>query len=144
MDRRELRHSVKGTDGSVAGLRFRTDEVNKIHEHEASWHPIISALPNGLSSAAKQLATEVIYRKRHLEGLLRARKYRGRHGMAMHFGCGNRIKDGWVNIDLRPEADLTLDVRERLPFPDGTFNIIYSEHFLEHFDLSSRYHKVVV
>jgi predicted SAM-dependent methyltransferase len=51
--------------------------------------------------------------------------------MAMHFGSGNRIKEGWVNIDLNPAADLTLDLRERLPFPDNSFSIIYSEHFLE-------------
>jgi hypothetical protein len=94
--------------------------------------PLVSALPIGLGSATKQLALEVIYRKRHLAGMLKARKYRGQRGMAMHLGCGNRIKDGWVNIDLNPAADLTLDLRERLPFPDDSFSIIYSEHFLEH------------
>lgn len=67
---------------------------------------LISALPIGLGAAVKQLAAEVIYRRRHLKGLRKARKYRERKGMAMHVGCGNNIKDGWVNIDLTPAADL--------------------------------------
>src|SRR6266852_5924037 len=93
----------------------------------------LTALPVGLRAATEQLAAEVVYRKRRLQGLLKSRKYRGQHSMAMHLGCGSRIKDGWVNIDLTRAADLTLDVRERLPFRDNTFRIIYSEHFLEHF-----------
>ena len=95
---------------------------------------VISVMPIGVGSATKQLAVEAVYFTRHLKGKIKARQYRGRHGMAMHLGCGNRIKDGWVNIDLKPTADLTLDVREPLPFADDTFSIIYSEHFLEHFD----------
>jgi predicted SAM-dependent methyltransferase len=94
----------------------------------------LSALPVGLGSAVRLLAVEAVYRKRHLRGLTKARRYNGRRGMMMHLGCGSTIKDGWVNIDLKPDADLTLDVRERLPFADGAFGVIYSEHFLEHLD----------
>jgi predicted SAM-dependent methyltransferase len=95
---------------------------------------LISALPIGLGRATKQLAAEVVFRQRHLKGLIKARKYRGAQGMAMHLGCGAQIKPGWVNVDINPAADLTLDVREPLPFADGTFGTIYSEHFLEHLD----------
>ena len=95
---------------------------------------LLSALPVGLGATVKQLALELDYRRRHLNGVLKARKYRGRRGMKMHLGCGHRVKDGWVNIDLNSAADLTLDVRERLPFRNDTFRTIYSEHFLEHFD----------
>jgi SAM-dependent methyltransferase len=43
------------------------------------------------------------------------------------------LKPGWVNIDWFFEnADLRLDLREGLPFPDDSASIIYSEHFLEH------------
>jgi predicted SAM-dependent methyltransferase len=94
--------------------------------------PLIKALPTGLRDATEQVAAEVVIRKRHLRGLFKARKYRGRYNMAMHLGSGDRIKEGWVNIDQNPAADLTLDLRERLPFPESTFSIIYSEHFLEH------------
>lgn len=96
--------------------------------------PLIHILPTGLRDATRRFAAEVVIGKRHFQGLFKARKYRGRYGMAMHLGSGDRIKEGWINIDLNPAADLTLDLRERLPFADNSFGIIYSEHFLEHFD----------
>lgn len=96
--------------------------------------PLIHALPIGLRGAARQFAAEMVILKHHRRGLIEARKYRERRGMAMHLGSGDKIKEGWVNIDLNPTADLTLDLREPLPFPDNTFRIIYSEHLLEHFD----------
>jgi predicted SAM-dependent methyltransferase len=96
--------------------------------------PLIRALPTGLREAAQQFAAEVVIRKRHRQGLIKARKYRGRRAMAMQLGSADMIKEGWVNIDLSPTADLTLDLREPLPFPDNTFRIIYSEHVLEHFN----------
>jgi len=37
---------------------------------------LISALPIGLGRATRQLAAEVVYRQRHLKGLIKARKYR--------------------------------------------------------------------
>jgi predicted SAM-dependent methyltransferase len=53
----------------------------------------------------------------------------------LHLGCGNVILPGWVNVDLQPHAgvDRVLDVRDGLPFENVEF--IFSEHFLEHFDL---------
>jgi len=95
---------------------------------------LAQALPAGLREASRALVNELVNRKRHLQGLLKARKYRGRHGMAMHLGSGERVKTGWVNIDLNPAADLTLDLRERLPFADNTFSMIYSEHLLDCID----------
>ena len=89
--------------------------------------PLIHVLPAGLRGATRNFADEVVIRKRHLQGVFKARKYRGQYGMAMHLGSGDRIKEGWVNIDLNPAADLTLDLRERLPFADNSFRLIYSE-----------------
>jgi predicted SAM-dependent methyltransferase len=94
---------------------------------------LLSLLPTGLHEATTHLVYEMVYRERHIRGMFKARRYRGRCGMAMHLGCGNNIKEGWVNIDLNRSADLTLDVRERIPFADNTFRTIYSEHFYEHF-----------
>jgi predicted SAM-dependent methyltransferase len=96
--------------------------------------PLIHGLPTDLREAAEQLATEVAIRKRHRQGLIKARRYRGRSGIAMQLGGADKSKEGWVNIDLSLAADLTLDLRERLPFPDNTVRRIYSEHFLEHFN----------
>jgi predicted SAM-dependent methyltransferase len=55
-------------------------------------------------------------------------------GMKLNVGCGPNIKDSWVNIDLHPAADLRLDARRRMPFADGSADIVYSEHFLEHLE----------
>ena len=54
---------------------------------------------------------------------------------ALHIGCGPNKKPGWVNIDLGKDADIRLDLRERLPFPDNSVNMVYSEHFFEHLSL---------
>lgn len=52
--------------------------------------------------------------------------------LKLNVGCGSQRKQGWLNIDLAESADLQLDVREKLPFQDGSVAMIYSEHFLEH------------
>lgn len=54
---------------------------------------------------------------------------------ALHIGCGPNIKPGWVNIDLNKCADICLDLREALPFPDNSVKMVYSEHFFEHLSL---------
>ena len=95
---------------------------------------LVRAFPVGLRKAAEQFGAELVMRKRHLRGLRNARRYRGMHGLAMQLGSADKTKKGWVNVDLSPEAELTLDLREPLPFTDNTFRIIYSEHVLEHFD----------
>src|SRR5437762_2757021 len=95
---------------------------------------VIFTLPVGLDNAAKLLGTEIVIRARHLRGVTKARRYRGERGLALHLGCGGQIKVGWINVDVKRGADLTLDIRERLPFSDKSFNVIYSEHFLEHVD----------
>jgi predicted SAM-dependent methyltransferase len=52
--------------------------------------------------------------------------------LRLHLASGFHAKPGWVNIDLIEGADLQLDLRQPLPFPDGSASQIYSEHFFEH------------
>lgn len=57
---------------------------------------------------------------------------------AVHVACGNVRFEGWVNLDLLPQngvADLVCDVRNGLPFADGSCQYIYNEHFLEHLSI---------
>jgi predicted SAM-dependent methyltransferase len=54
--------------------------------------------------------------------------------MRLHIGCGSNIRSGYINIDINPNADLTLDMREPFPFESGSCALTYSEHFLEHLD----------
>jgi predicted SAM-dependent methyltransferase len=66
----------------------------------------------------------------HWRGVRRARSVK--LPCALHIGCGENAKPGWVNVDFNGAADLSLDVREPLPFPDDSITMIYSEHFFEH------------
>lgn len=52
----------------------------------------------------------------------------------LHLGCGNHIIEGWLNCDYLPYSEqvMRLDVTERFPFPDGTFDYAFSEHMIEH------------
>jgi predicted SAM-dependent methyltransferase len=53
----------------------------------------------------------------------------------LQLGAGEHPHDGWLNTDLHGYGrdDLVfLDVRKRFPLPDASFDLVYSEHMLEH------------
>ncbi|MCX7046451.1 MAG: methyltransferase domain-containing protein [Candidatus Sumerlaeota bacterium] len=77
--------------------------------------------------------------------------------MKLHLGCGARILEGWVNVDYALGAKLAKaplfrfinrkvkifdmdwdrriylhDLRKRFPWPDGSVEMAYSSHTLEH------------
>ncbi|NJN25005.1 MAG: methyltransferase domain-containing protein [Cyclobacteriaceae bacterium] len=55
----------------------------------------------------------------------------------LHLGCGNRIINGWVNIDLQ-NSDLDLDLSKGvLPFTNESVAYVVSQHFFEHLHLDS-------
>src|SRR5918994_7921459 len=58
-----------------------------------------------------------------------------REDQAVHLGCGATYLPGFVNVDANPlrHVDMWLDVRDGLPFRDGTVRFIYTVHVLEHF-----------
>lgn len=70
----------------------------------------------------------------HRASVKRAQVYHTQTGLKLNLGCGPNLKPGWVNVDLSPEADLQLDLREPLPFDEGSVAMIYSEHFFEHLE----------
>ena len=55
----------------------------------------------------------------------------------LHVGCGTKPFAGWINIDLkaRPHVELVWNVTDGLPFPNGSCELIHSEHVLEHIPL---------
>ena len=65
--------------------------------------------------------------------LVRYRRLLRKPCQKLHLGCGSKIFAGWTNIDMNPKGDITLDLREGLPFRDGSAQLIYSEHTFEHF-----------
>lgn len=55
--------------------------------------------------------------------------------LKLHLGSGPVSLDGWVNIDLdAPAADMLLDLRQPLPFADGSVTHVFSEHVIEHIE----------
>jgi predicted SAM-dependent methyltransferase len=54
--------------------------------------------------------------------------------LKLNVGAGVKRKQGWVNVDLHPAADIKTDARRKLPFRSNSASIIYSEHFFEHLE----------
>lgn len=51
----------------------------------------------------------------------------------INIGAGATSIPGFVNIDLAPHADVTLDLgRDRLPFDDSSVDLVFSYHAIEH------------
>ena len=91
-------------------------------------------VPRGMAPFAPTLLFEAYALVRHPLSLMVARKYKSASRIRLHAGGGANVKIGWFNLDLSPSADLKVDLRRRLPLPDGCSSIVYSEHFLEHLD----------
>jgi predicted SAM-dependent methyltransferase len=92
------------------------------------------ATSRGLWDAFRLVRTEWRIMQLHRRGVRKARELAGARDLKLHLGCGSNRKAGFVNIDLDPQADLTLDLREALPFEDNSCALVYSEHFLEHLE----------
>ena len=88
----------------------------------------------GFRSSLGHLWSEVKILYKHQRGIHQVGKLPSQQHLRLHLGCGPKIKDGWLNIDSSFQADITLDVREPLPFLENSCSIIYSEHLLEHLD----------
>lgn len=54
--------------------------------------------------------------------------------MKLNLGCGEDIKEGWVNIDRvgGPGIDMVVELRGPLPLADGVAEEVLASHILEH------------
>ncbi|MEU5159123.1 methyltransferase domain-containing protein [Streptomyces sp. NPDC020875] len=90
---------------------------------------------HGLARALRTAARELEVHRHHLAG--RGSRPGGRieqRPARVQIGGGAHRVDGFFHIDARPPADLLWDVREGLPLQDGSVELLFSEHFLEHID----------
>jgi|SRR5712672_1624071 hypothetical protein len=94
-------------------------------------------IPVGLYGALRLLGDEINMHRLHRKGIKKAKAYASQNDIKLNIGCGPNRKPSWVNIDLLPDVDVSLDIREPMPFPDNSVTIVYSEHFFEHLDYPS-------
>jgi predicted SAM-dependent methyltransferase len=88
----------------------------------------------GLRRASWQLGSELFLAVRHLYGLGRARLLVDEYPLRLNLGSFTDVRPGWVSVDpfVLWGGTLPLDLREPLPFPDDSAELIHAEHFLEH------------
>jgi SAM-dependent methyltransferase len=55
----------------------------------------------------------------------------------LHFGCGSRQVEGWLNVDVA-DSDYDVDLGNGyLPWMDKSFDVALSQHVIEHLELKS-------
>ncbi len=54
----------------------------------------------------------------------------------LNFGAGPYPVSGWVNADISPSSEFYIDARKPILLPEGSFDAVFSEHFLEHLEYS--------
>lgn len=54
----------------------------------------------------------------------------------INIGAGPHRVPGWITVDMEKGADIVADVRWRIPLPDASVEMIFSEHTIEHIRFS--------
>lgn len=68
----------------------------------------------------------------HRQGMKKIRRLKWARPEKINLGCGDALKEGFLNVDIIPCGDLSLDLRRGLPFETECCDLIFSEHFFEH------------
>jgi predicted SAM-dependent methyltransferase len=88
----------------------------------------------GVYLALKALVLEAIILYRDLKGRWTLRRQGWLRPEKINLGCGPLLKTGYLNVDIYPGGDVTLDLRKDLPFASASCGRIFSEHFVEHLE----------
>ena len=73
--------------------------------------------------------------RRMQRGRLIARYLAQNDARKLQLGAAENVQPGWLNTDLHGygrEDIVYLDVRKPFPLPDASFDLVYSEHMIEH------------
>jgi len=148
-DRRRLGHLRYDTEGSepadwrlwkkiaAAGARMGfSDQIVAIHYAEAphrqgSWLKFTHGIPD----LGRTLRAHRIGSKGPTHEWLDSRLGSGKVKINVGSGLKHRLGPDWKNLDILRGADIRADVRKGLPFDDGSVDLLYSEHFIEHLSL---------
>ena len=107
-----------------------TDDKDTWTEYAPSGTPVISIDP--LKTLDEQIVT--IHREAPCRYLATTDVPK------LHIGCGPFVMEGWLNVDIncyRPDIRY-LDAGKPYPYPDHSFNYIYSEHLFEHLSIEEQ------
>ena len=85
-------------------------------------------------AALRTFETERTISAHHRRGLRQLRNQSLWRPAKLNLGCGPVLKKGFLNVDMWPPADVTLDLRRGLPFESNCSDLIFSEHCFEHLD----------
>lgn len=98
-------------------------------------------MDSAIRSALKQIGPLVqLVRKARRQKQLHERKGAIRRYLdqspqrKLQIGTSINVLPGWFNVDIIPlyEGAYFMDATERFPFPDASFDYIFSEHMIEH------------
>lgn len=94
----------------------------------------IQSLRQGLDHARDRYWVARRYKRLSRERDAAFVSYRDRSSLGLQIGAQNNVLDNWFNTDLDPRARgiYYLDATQSFPFPDHTFDFIFSEHMIEH------------
>ena len=84
---------------------------------------------HAFARTAIELPVSVLARIKRVATPSRLKKYD-----RLHLGSGERILDGWANIDITGLRTITWDLRKPLPLAKGQVRFVYTEHFVEHIE----------
>ena len=62
----------------------------------------------GLRSSLRHVLNEIKILRKHRQGVRQARNLSGQQHLRLHIGCGPKVKQGWINVDLSPTQILLL------------------------------------
>jgi len=83
-------------------------------------------------AALQSWVTERQIARYHRQGLRQIQENSWRRPTRLNLGSGKVRKENFLNIDLFPGGDVTLDLRLGLPFESNCCEMVFSEHFFEH------------
>jgi SAM-dependent methyltransferase len=93
-------------------------------------------------NSARSLRIQIDRRFGRLDRELAERYIMQSKAPKLHIGCGAHTLSGWLNTDYDPStlAVMYLDATKVFPFPEETFDYVFSEHMIEHVSYKAGLH----
>jgi len=129
-----LKIDCEGSEHAILRQAAADGVLARVDRIAGEYHDFFGDTPDSLAAllGAHGFATELVPICAH-SGLFFARPRPA--GLKLHLGCGRRILPGWCNVDVvdLPGLDLRCAV-DRMPMlADGSADVAYASHILEHF-----------